>query len=281
MKKKAWNEGDSGSKRCLWISALHPYRAGLGHYGQNLAFRNGLPLLDNHSSLLLLLTGWLSSCLVSWQAGINTGTSIKSKLNKRIIAHLSIELCIGLTPLVLCFVSVQNYCKSLQVPHGPYETVSQILNGLACTGIPLLPGSQHLPPFIIIFIFTALPKVCRSWAATISTPSSKCSLIHQLCLLCTFRHYSFSPGSEPCKLRQSPSTHTQNSWKPELPDFNIRSMQGVGEITHRLPSSLCPFLHYKEDKCCDLLFWHSFDEDCVSAIRSTRKSFVRRSDQVW
>lgn len=141
---------------------------------------------------------------------------------------------------------------------------SQMLDALACTGIALLPGSQCLPPFIIICIFIALPKVFRSWAATISIPFSKCSLILQLCLLCTFRHYSFSPGSEPCKLRQSPSTHTQNSWKPELLDFNIRGMQGIGAITHRLPSSLCPFLHSKEDKCCDLLFWHSFEEDCVS-----------------
>lgn len=45
-------------------------------------------------------------------------------------------------------------------------------------------------------------------------------------------------------------------------------------------ASLFPFLHSKEDKCCDLLFWHAFEEDCVSAVRSTTESFVRRSDQI-
>lgn len=71
-----------------------------GALQQNLVFRNGLALLDSHSSLLLLLTGLLASSLVSClQAGINTGASIKSKLNKRIIAYLHIELCIGLSPL--------------------------------------------------------------------------------------------------------------------------------------------------------------------------------------
>lgn len=57
-------------------------------------------LLDSHSFFLLLfLAGWLASCLVSWlQAGISTGTSIKAKLHKRIIAQLHMELCAGLSP---------------------------------------------------------------------------------------------------------------------------------------------------------------------------------------
>lgn len=257
-----------------------------------MAFRNGLPLLDNHSSLLLLASGWLASCLVSWlQAGINTGSSIKSKLNKRIIAHLCIELCIGLTPcqgllyepfLSIKFSVLYQYRIIANLYKFHMDLMRQSDLGWTCMhkAYPCCLG-HNVSLILLLFVFLQLcQRSGRYCAATISTPSSKCSLILQLCLLCTFRHYSFSPGSEPCKLRQSPGTHTQNSRKPELLDFNIRSMQEVGAITHRLPSSFCPSLHYKEDKCCDLLFWHSFDEDCVSAIRSTRKSFIRISDQV-
>lgn len=114
------------------------------------------------------------------------------------------------------------------------------------------------------------------------SPPASCSLILQLCLLCTFRHYSFSPGSEPCKLRQSPSTHTHKTHGNQSCQISTsEACEGLGAITLRLPSSLCPFLHKEEDKCCDLLFWHSYQEDCASAVGSTRKSFMKRSlDQI-
>lgn len=86
---------------------------------------------------------------------------------------------------------------------------------------------QNVSLPLVLFVFL---QPCQRSASLEQLPfqsvPASCSLILQLCFLCTFRHYSFSPGSEPCKLRESPSTHTYtNPWKPKLPDFNIRSVQ--------------------------------------------------------
>lgn len=95
---------------------------------------------------------------------------------------------------------------------------------------------QNVSLPLVLFVFL---QPCQRSASLEQLPfqsvPASCSLILQLCLLCTFRHYSFSPGSEPCKLRESPSTHTHtytNPWKPNLPDFNIRSMQGERGSQH-------------------------------------------------
>lgn len=68
---------------------------------------------------------------------------------------------------------------------------------------------QNVSLPLVLFVFL---QPCQRSASLEQLPfqsvPASCSLILQLCLLCTFRHYSFSPGSEPCKLRESPSTHT-------------------------------------------------------------------------
>lgn len=68
---------------------------------------------------------------------------------------------------------------------------------------------QNVSLPLVLFVFL---QPCQRSASLEQLPfqsvPASCSLILQLCLLCTFRHYSFSPGSEPCKLRQSPNTRT-------------------------------------------------------------------------
>lgn len=143
---------------------------------------------------------------------------------------------------------------------------------------------QNVSLPLVLFVFL---QPCQRPASLAQLPfqsvPASCSLIPQLCLLCTFRHYSFSPGSEPCKLRQSPSTHTHTHKSMETKAARFQHQKharGEGQWALRLPSFLFSFLH-SEDKCNYLLFWHSYQEHGAGAAGSNSKSFVRRSpDQI-
>lgn len=140
---------------------------------------------------------------------------------------------------------------------------------------------QNVSLPLVLFVFL---QPCQRSASLEQLPfqsvPASCSLILQLCLLSTFRHYSFSPGSEPCKLWESPSTHTHTqihgNQSCQISTSEVCSGRGaVGA------QAFLFFLHSEKEKCHDLLFWHSHREYGGGAAGSNSKSFVRRSpDQI-